>query len=99
MNAENLIVLTNIIGAVESGGQIYGRRNYAAYTGPRAAIPGEKTITLGWAQNYGYEARRLVKKILESDPETFRSNYRIYAYGNEKEELYDTPDGCPGAEG
>ncbi len=73
MNAENLIVLTNIIGAVESGGQIYGRRNYAAYTGPRAAIPGEKTITLGWAQNYGYEARRLVKKILESDPETFRS--------------------------
>ena len=30
MNQQNMTVLTNIIGAVESGGQIYGNRNYAA---------------------------------------------------------------------
>ena len=71
MDDYNLKVLTNIIGAVESGGQIYGKRNYAAYAGPYTNTPNEKTITLGWAQNYGPAAEELVKMILKADPAIF----------------------------
>ncbi len=72
MNDKNMTVLTNVIGAVESGGQIYGKRNYAAYAAPYANSSIEYTITLGWAQNYGAEAEKLISMILEKDPGTFR---------------------------
>ena len=72
MNAENMKVLTNIIGAVESGGQVYGKRNYAAYAPPYHSTPNEHTITLGWAQNYGDEARKLIQMIYDADPDAFR---------------------------
>lgn len=36
MDKASLAILTNIIGAVESGGQIYGKRNYGAYAGKGA---------------------------------------------------------------
>ncbi len=72
MNNENKKVLVNIIGAVESGGQVYGNRRYEAYAGAGANSANEKTCTLGWAQNYGNEGRRLCKMILEADPVAFR---------------------------
>lgn len=72
MKAEHLKILTNIIGAVESGGQVYGKRNYAAYAGKGKNSENEKTCTLGWAQNYGPEATKLCKMILKADPEAFR---------------------------
>ena len=65
MNQRNMEVLTNVIGAVESGGQIYGKRNYAAYAAPYTNSNVEHTITLGWAQNYGSEARKLILMILD----------------------------------
>lgn len=71
MDAYNLQVLTNIIGAVESGGQVYGRRNYAAYAQPYANTSNEHTITLGWAQNYGPEAEELVRRIQKKDKKAF----------------------------
>lgn len=71
LSKENLNVLTNIIGAVESGGQVYGRRNYAAYTPPYTNSELEHTITLGWAQNYGSEAERLIEMIANRDPSRF----------------------------
>lgn len=71
MNAENLKVLTNIIGAVESGGQVYGKRRYDAYADPYENTPSEHTITLGWAQNYGSEAEKLVSLIYNADPKEF----------------------------
>ena len=64
-------ILTNIIGAVESGGQVYGNRNYAAYAGPNNATANEVTITLGWAQHYGYEAQRLIQNIYNKNPNAF----------------------------
>ena len=64
MNQQNMAVLVNVIGAVESGGQVYGQRNYAAYTLPYTNSMIEHTITLGWAQNYGNEARTLIQMIL-----------------------------------
>ena len=60
-----MAVLVNVIGAVESGGQVYGQRNYAAYTLPYTNSLLEHTITLGWAQNYGNEARKLIQMILD----------------------------------
>lgn len=68
LSDKNLDVLTNIIGAVESGGQVYGRRNYAVYGEPYQTTPTEHTITLGWACNYGHAARTLMQKIYEVDP-------------------------------
>lgn len=72
MDKASLAILTNIIGAVESGGQIYGKRNYGAYAGKGQNSSNEKTCTLGWAQNYGNEGRTLCKMILAKDPVAFR---------------------------
>ena len=65
MTKEELVILTNIIGAVESGGQVYGNRRYDAYAAPYTNSNVEHTITLGWAQNYGDEARKLILMILD----------------------------------
>ena len=72
MNDKNMAVLVNIIGAVESGGQIYGNRRYEAYAGPYTNSNKEVTCTLGWAQNYGNEGRKLCQMILQKDPSAFR---------------------------
>ena len=72
MNKTHLEILTNIIGGVESGGQIYGNRKYSAYAMPYANSPDEHTITLGWAQNYGNNARRLCKNIYDKNIVNFR---------------------------
>lgn len=72
MTEKQMEILTNIIGGVESGGQIYGKRRYDAYAGKGANSANEKTCTLGWAQNYGNEGRKLCKMILAADPVAFR---------------------------
>lgn len=71
MNAENLAVLTNIIGGVESGGQVYGKRRYDAYDNPYKNSAKEHTITIGWYQAYGHEAKQLMTAIYEADPSGF----------------------------
>ena len=68
MDKKNLNILTNIIGGVETGGQTYGKRNYASYVAPGKNTANEKTCTLGWAGNYGERAKRLCKMILEQNP-------------------------------
>ena len=72
MNDQNMAVLTNIIGAVESGGQVYGKRRYDAYAAPYANSSIEYTVTLGWAQNYGLEARKLIQMIYDRDTAKFK---------------------------
>lgn len=72
MKKRYMDILINIIGAVESGGQVYGERDYAAYAGKGADNPNEMTCTLGWAQNYGNNARRLCQMIYEKDPAAFK---------------------------
>lgn len=71
MDKKNLDILTNIIGGVETGGQTYGKRNYASYVAPGKNTANEKTCTLGWAGNYGERAKRLCKMILEQNPAAF----------------------------
>ena len=47
MDKKQLEILTNIIGGVESGGQVYGQRRYEAYAGKRANSENEKTMHVG----------------------------------------------------
>ena len=71
-DSKDLPIMANIIGAVESGGQVYGKRNYAAYAAPYANTGNEVTITLGWAQCYGAEAQKLVQMIYKMSPSKFK---------------------------
>ena len=69
---KDLSIMVDIIGAVESGGQIYGKRDYAAYADPYTATENEVTITLGWSQCFGPEAQKLVKMIYQENPTEFK---------------------------
>ncbi len=66
-------VLTNIIGAIESGGQVYGKRDYSCYAAAYENSEKEYTCTLGWAQFYGAEAKTLIQRIYQADPNTFKA--------------------------
>lgn len=68
----NYQVLGNIIGGVESGGQVYGQKDYGAYAGAHAISAKEVTCTLGWPQYYGNEAQELIQKIYSKNPTSFR---------------------------
>ena len=72
MNDKNLQVLVNIIGAVESGGQVYGKRRYNQYSPPYHSTPKEHTITIGWPCCYGHEGRQLMQAIYDADPAGFK---------------------------
>lgn len=66
-------ILGNIIGGVESGGQVYGNKNYSAYAGPYENSDKEVTCTLGWPQYYGNEGRNLINRIYQKNPANFKS--------------------------
>ena len=73
LNSYNMHVLTNVISGVESYGQIYSdNRRYDAYAGKGENTSNEKTCTLGWAQNYGGEALKLIQMIYAADKDTFK---------------------------
>lgn len=73
MNDKNLHVLSNIIAAVESGGQIYSeKRDWTAYAGAYTNSKEEYTCTLGPYQAYGDEAQELVQYIRDNYLNVFR---------------------------
>lgn len=74
MTDKQLNILVNIIGGVESGGQIYANRKYDSYATPYANSPEEHTVTLGWCQFYGNNARKLCQRIFDEDKDLFRKN-------------------------
>ena len=63
MNQKQKEVLRKIIYAVETGGQIYGRCNYADFTEAYTNSSSEHAITIGAGQWYGEEARQLLMQI------------------------------------
>lgn len=73
MNNINLNVLIDTISAVESGGQVYGNRNYKSYVPPYTNSDKEHTITLGYPQYYGPEAKKLIQMIYDISPANFRN--------------------------
>lgn len=74
MTDKQLDILVNIIGGVESGGQVYGNRRYDAYAPAYKNSPEEHTCTLGWCQFYGNNARELCQRIFNESKELFRKN-------------------------
>ena len=60
-------IVLNIIGGVEAGDQIYGKRNYAAYDGPGKNASTEVTCTTGWPQFYGDEAQKYYTTLYQQD--------------------------------
>lgn len=64
-------VALNILGAVETGGQIYGQRDYDDFTSPYVNSPGEHSSTAGAYQEYGENLRQLLIRIKQEYPDTF----------------------------
>lgn len=71
MKSANVTVLRKILYAVESGGQVYGKQDYAAFAGVGENTPNEKAITIGAGQWYGSEARTLLLNIQKEYPKEF----------------------------
>lgn len=72
MQKNNIEVLRKILYAVESGGQVYGCQNYAAFVGAGANCANEKAITIGAGQWYAGEAKKLLRKIQRANPAQFK---------------------------
>lgn len=64
-------VLINIIGAVETGSQIYGQRNYSDYTEAYTNSNIEVSITIGAFQEYNELAKGLLQDIQDKYPNVF----------------------------
>lgn len=69
---KQLKVLCNIIGAVETGGQVYGQGRYDDFTEAYTNSSAEKSITIGKYQHYGIEAKELLQRIQTADPILFK---------------------------
>lgn len=72
MQKTNIAVLRKILYAVESGGQVYGCQNYAAFIGAGANCSNEKAITIGAGQWYAGEAKKLLQKIQRANSAQFK---------------------------
>lgn len=74
-NKEQLLVMCNIIAALESEGQVYHTREtatgYGDFTEAYANTSSELAITLGRYQHYGVEALKLLKLIYSKDKSLF----------------------------
>lgn len=73
MTNKQMEILRNIIGAVETGGQVYGKQRYDAFANPGANTEKEKYITLGAWQFYGTESTELLRMIRKNDAAGFKS--------------------------
>lgn len=67
----NMVVLRKIMYAVETGGQVYGKCDYADFTEAYTNTSEEHAITIGAGQWYGPEAKTLLNNIRKADPVTF----------------------------
>ena len=72
LSKTNLEILVKIIYAVETGGQVYGNCRYDDFTEAYANSSNETAITIGAGQWFAGEAKTLLQKIKEKDPDTFK---------------------------
>lgn len=74
MTDKQLEVLCNIIAAVESGGQVYGKGDWSNVTMPYTNTKNEHTVTLGAYQLGGgsNEGRDLLRLIRDTYPDVWR---------------------------
>ena len=69
--SSNMVVLRNIMYAVETGGQVYGKCDYTDFTEAYTNTSEEHAITIGAGQWFGTEAKTLLNKIRSTDPALF----------------------------
>ena len=75
LNDKNLHILTNIMSGIQTYGQRYSdERDWGNFTPAYAATANEVSITIGWASNYGDQARRLLQLIQTKYPNDFYTN-------------------------
>ena len=67
-------VMRKILYAVETGGQVYGRCRYNDFTMAYTNSSSEHAITIGAGCWYATEAKNLLLRIQEADPEGFAAN-------------------------
>lgn len=72
MDKQNITILRKILYAVESGNQIYGEQDYAAFAEVGANCSNEKAITIGAGQWYADEAKELLYRIQRGNPKLFK---------------------------
>ena len=64
-------VLVNVIGAVETGDNVYGQRDYACYVNAYTNSTIETSITIGAFQEYNASAKSLLTEIKNTHPAIF----------------------------
>lgn len=69
MTTEQKNVLRKIIYAVETGGQVYGQQDYSDFTEAYTNSSEEHAITVGAGAWYATEAKTLLERIYDADPE------------------------------
>ena len=69
MTTEQKNVLRKIIYAVETGGQVYGQQDYSDFTEAYENNSDEHAITIGAGAWYAAEAKTLLERIYDADPE------------------------------
>lgn len=69
MTNEQKTVLRKIIYAVETGGQVYGKQDYSDFTEAYTNSSEEHAITIGAGQWYATEAKTLLERIYDANPE------------------------------
>lgn len=69
MTNEQKAVLRKIIYAAETGGQVYGQQDYSDFTEAYTNSSEEHAITIGAGQWYATEAKMLLERIYDADPE------------------------------
>ena len=72
VSSANAKVWLNILGAVETGGQVYGERDYTSFIGPFVGSPYEYSCTAGAYQEYGENLRQLLLAFQKKYPKTFK---------------------------
>ena len=69
MTNEQKVVLRKIVYAVETGGQVYGQQDYSDFAEAYTNSSEEHAITIGAGQWYATEAKTLLERIYDADPE------------------------------
>lgn len=62
-------VMFNIVGALETGGQVYGQRDYSNFINAEAGA--EVTATLGWSSFYGVHGKEYLQRFKAENPDLF----------------------------
>ena len=61
--------MLNMLGALETGGQVYGQRDYSNFI--NAELAAEVTATLGWSSFYGEHGRQWLERFKNENPDLF----------------------------